>query len=228
MPTLTITTTGDGSWTAPLGLTGGTATIRGRGPGEGGIPQGSPGVSPSGGGGGGGWGTVVYTVTPGATYLYHVGAKGVGGLGPSADTVFDTAAFMPAGPTFEAGGRSGQGIGGSAQNVDAAHTGGAGAGASGINGGGGGSAAGPSGNGNDGLGTTGGAAVDGQGAGGNENAAGQNYGGGGGGAPTGGSPKDGGDGWLEIEWLGGSDAVVAAARYYNSRNSVIRFGDIPI
>lgn len=176
---------GSGNWTVPSGVT--SVTLLAVGGGGGGEAAG-------GGNGGGGGGTISrtsYSVTPGASISYSVGAGGVGGNG--GNTTFDG--------LIAYGGVAGNGTPGTGGGGD--FTGGTGAApVMGVPGGGG-SSAGRAANGNNASGITGGTAVTDGGAGGDggdppfDGSFPGGGGGGSGGMTMGGS---GGGGYIQIDW----------------------------
>jgi hypothetical protein len=184
---LLFAVTGNGTWTAPTGVT--SLQVECWGAGAGGGGGGTSSATGAGGGGAGAYSSVTVPVTAGTTYNYTVGTAGTagtGGLSPTAggnggDTYFgNSSAGSPTGatclakggtggPVSNSSGTVGGGAGGqsSSGTGTALASGGSGGGNNGAaGGGGGGGAAGPGGNGNTGGNNAGGGGV---GASGNPN-----------------------------------------------------------
>lgn len=170
------------------------------------------------GGGGGAYSKLnIYSVVPGTSYSYSVGAGGPDGFS-GGDTDFNTVCYAVGGDYGDLGGTGGAAAGGTG---DIKYSGGNGAFATAVDGGGGGGGAGSSGAGGNGSGVTGGTGGGGYaGAGGTgdtypflDGTAGNTYGGGGGGAELdNGTGYTGADGMIQISyefnprrsWEGGS------------------------
>jgi hypothetical protein len=180
------TFTTSGSWIAPIGVTSINVECWGGGGGGGGGT-----LKASGGGGGGVYAIVnSFTVTPGNSYPYNVGAGGGSGAAGGSSS-FNTSTCIAAGGTAGLAGTPGAGGAGgsaSASTGTTKYSGGAGATGSNFNyGGGGGGSAGTGSNGTTATNGTGATAVAGGGQGGNggsgtgNGSAGTGPGGGGGG-----------------------------------------------
>ncbi|HRG01578.1 MAG TPA: hypothetical protein PKZ75_10700, partial [Bacteroidia bacterium] len=211
--TLTITTTGAGSWTAPCGVSNATIICIGAGGGGGG----GNGASRDGGGGGGGGGCAIYngiTVTGGTTYNYTVGVGGSGGAQGANGTAGGFSQMIIGATTIKGfGGALGNraangagGLGGTASGGTSNFSGGNGAtGVSGTGSGGGGEGASSSGVGNNAVTQTGGTGNTNGGDGGNGKTGangsgnvGTAPGGGGGGGNGTGTGAAGGNGQIVI------------------------------
>ncbi len=144
---VTFTTAGSGTWTAPAGVTSITVEVWGGGGGGGGDTS-----ATNNGGGGGGGGAYArldsYTVTPGLGYSYQVGAAGTagggaGGTGGNGGNSYfvNTSTLNAAGGSGGGGGNTGTGGNGGAAGTTGDHkySGGNGATGSAYGGGGGGS-----------------------------------------------------------------------------------------
>jgi hypothetical protein len=200
--TLTWSTHGAYSWTAPGGVT--TAIVETWGAGAGGWDNNPLWGSSAAGAGAGAYSKSTLTVTPGVSYDIVVGLAGAHAHGynnPSqdgGDSYFNTSTTVMAkggkgymNDNTGAGGLASQGYG------DTKYSGGSGAGEI-SGGGGGGGAAGSTGNGNDGSGNTGGSGNDGGGKGGDGGNSGVSPGGGAGGGYNNGSA--GADGQVKITY----------------------------
>jgi len=84
---VTLTTTGSGTWTAPCNV--GTVTVECWGGGGGGGSSSNTTVNGGSGGGGGAYAKGTHTLTPGTTYFYNIGSGGAGA--PATSTVAATA-----------------------------------------------------------------------------------------------------------------------------------------
>jgi hypothetical protein len=203
----TFTTAGNGNWIAPAGVTSITVACWGGGGGGGADTNNNNGAG--GGGGGGAYALTTYTVVPGNTYTYTVGAGGSGGTtGGGAAAAGGTSSFH-GGSCIALGGGAGANAGnnsngnGGAGGSSASSTGttkfGGGTGAAGQtnSGGGGGGSAGTAANGTTATTSTGANAVTGGGPGGNGSSSNNGAapasgpGGGGGGGEYAGGPGGG-------------------------------------
>ena len=207
--TVTITTTGAGTWVAPCGVTSVTIQCWGGG-GEGGAGN----FSNKDGGGGGGGGAYTFsnavTVVPSTSYNYTVGAGGSGCTGAATANNGIASTMIIGATTITANGGGGgrlapSGLGG----AGGTGTFNGGAGVTGVNGtrsGGGGEGASPAGDGNAGIGVNGGTGTAGGDGGGGRTTnngpgfAGTAIGGGGGGGNGSGCGGIGGNGQLVISY----------------------------
>ena len=187
-----ITTAGNGTWTCPTGVTSVTINCWGGGGGGSGTGGGTSGNSGAGctsagygnGGAGGSYSTISYSVTPGTTYKYTVGAAGTAGTnvapggagGTGGSTYFgNSVAGNSSDAIILANGGTGAGVGSGSSSAASNTTGclgttfikgGNGSGYAGSSSGAGGAGSGSSGTAANASGTTGGVGVNGGGTGG--------------------------------------------------------------
>lgn len=224
---VTYSSAGTFTWTAPAGVTSATVETWGGGGGAGGGLAGGA----SGGGGGGAYSKSTVSVTGGTGYTVVVGSGGVAGNpndfgaagGNGGDSIFNTTSVVAKGGTGgECGATGGGGAGGAASAGTGTTKYSGGNGAAHPNpyhdSGGGGSSAGTGANGNNASGHTGGSAPTGGGAGGKGGAWNNN---GTDGAVPGSAPGGGGGGDIVLSALGVSGAPGAAGKVvitYSSGN----------
>ena len=223
----TLTTVGAGTWTVPTGVY--SLDIECIGGGGGGGYASTINNASGGGGGGGAYSKKInFSVTPGNTYSYNVGAGGVGGIVASGSSTDGADTWFSSTATVLAKG----GLGGTSATTIGAGTGGAGGssatsignivfsggiGATGSTTGGGGGGAGANGNANGAAGgvPNGGIGITPGGSGGNGGQgsigfAGSNYGAGGGGAHRSGANVNGGNGAQGVIIISYTACVVSA------------------
>lgn len=226
--TVSQTFTTSGTWVAPAGVTSVQAQCWGGGGGGGGGNVSGFGFALAAGGGGGGEyaANLTYTVVPGNTYTFTIGAAGAAGSGSTGgnggNTIFDTtgSGVTANGGTGGGSGSSGGGGGaaGTGSSAPAHFSGGAGAGGGTGTGGGGGGSGGTGSAGNNGSSSgTGGAAVTGGGPGGNGGSGTGSApvsgpgGGGGGGNGSGGTGGAGASGQITLTWTQVGGATVSTS-----------------